>query len=379
MKRAFCLIAIFLMGVVIGPMAQAAPEKIRVVTDENFPPYIFINSDQQPEGYLVDLWRLWEEKTGIQVELIATAWSEAQAMMRRGEADVIESIYRTPEREVLYEFSKPYAAQGSFIYAHESISGIGGPGALKGFLVGVEDGDACIEMLAQKGITTLQKFRGYPSMIQAAIDQEIKLFCLDEAPADFYLYRMGVQDRFKQAFELYRGELHRAVRKGDAALLTTIENGMAGIPESEKDALKKKWMGHPLSLAPYAAVAGPVLIALLLLGSLLVLWVFVLRSQVRKRTAALEFSTAQLATLVRTIPDLVWLKNPEGVYLACNPVFERLFGAPEKDIVGKTDYDFVDPQTADFFRENDRKAMSTGLASFNRSLKFPLTPPAIEL
>jgi PAS domain S-box-containing protein len=41
-----------------------------------------------------------------------------------------------------------------------------------------------------------------------------------------------------------------------------------------------------------------------------------------------------LKTLVRALPDLVWLKDPDGVYLACNPRFERLYNTREADIVG---------------------------------------------
>ncbi|MDD2701903.1 MAG: PAS domain S-box protein [Sideroxydans sp.] len=72
-----------------------------------------------------------------------------------------------------------------------------------------------------------------------------------------------------------------------------------------------------------------------------------------------------LHTLLDTIPDLVWLKDAEGRYLACNHRFERFFGAVEKDIVGKTDYDFVDRATADAFREQDRMAMAAGKHSVN--------------
>jgi PAS domain S-box-containing protein len=74
---------------------------------------------------------------------------------------------------------------------------------------------------------------------------------------------------------------------------------------------------------------------------------------------------AHLRTLVDTIPDLVWLKDTDGVYLACNPVFERFFGAREADIVGKTDYDFVSHELADFFRAKDREAMAAGEPSVN--------------
>ncbi|OGS90245.1 MAG: hypothetical protein A2Z95_02400 [Gallionellales bacterium GWA2_60_18] len=65
-----------------------------------------------------------------------------------------------------------------------------------------------------------------------------------------------------------------------------------------------------------------------------------------------------LRTMIDTLPDLVWLKDAEGAYLACNKRFEQFFGAKEQDIVGRTDYDFVDKPTADFFREHDRKAMA---------------------
>ncbi len=84
-----------------------------------------------------------------------------------------------------------------------------------------------------------------------------------------------------------------------------------------------------------------------------------------KTQARVENERARLRTLVQTIPDLVWLKDPDGVYLTCNPRFERFFGAKESDIVGKTDYDFVDADLADFFRDHDRKAIDAGKPSIN--------------
>lgn len=80
---------------------------------------------------------------------------------------------------------------------------------------------------------------------------------------------------------------------------------------------------------------------------------------------SLSQSEALLNTLVKTIPDLIWLKDRNGVYLSCNTMFERFFGAPKEQIIGKTDYDFVDHELADFFRENDRIAMEKGSPSIN--------------
>ncbi|MDP2827524.1 MAG: EAL domain-containing protein [Sulfuricellaceae bacterium] len=93
------------------------------------------------------------------------------------------------------------------------------------------------------------------------------------------------------------------------------------------------------------------------------------RDQARADLAAAlqrsERERAFLRKLNDTIPDLIWLKDPQGIYLACNPPFERLYGAKEAEIIGKNDYDFVDHELADFFRENDRVAAAAGKPSTN--------------
>ncbi|MBK7815406.1 MAG: PAS domain-containing protein [Rhodocyclaceae bacterium] len=70
-------------------------------------------------------------------------------------------------------------------------------------------------------------------------------------------------------------------------------------------------------------------------------------------------------TLMDAIPDLVWIKDPEGVYLGCNPLFERFFGVRESQILGKTDHDFVAKDLADFFRRHDRAAIEAGRPTTN--------------
>ncbi|WP_312854587.1 sensor domain-containing protein [Paludibacterium denitrificans] len=66
---------------------------------------------------------------------------------------------------------------------------------------------------------------------------------------------------------------------------------------------------------------------------------------------------SQLRTLYDALPDLVWLKDPHGIYLDCNLRFTQFFGASKADIVGKRDHDFVSTELANAFLEHDRKAM----------------------
>jgi diguanylate cyclase (GGDEF)-like protein/PAS domain S-box-containing protein len=68
----------------------------------------------------------------------------------------------------------------------------------------------------------------------------------------------------------------------------------------------------------------------------------------------------QLSTLVQSIPDLVWMKDANGVFLRCNPQYERFAGVAESEIVGKTVYDLFDKDRAESFLESDREAVATG-------------------
>lgn len=126
----------------------------------------------------------------------------------------------------------------------------------------------------------------------------------------------------------------------------------------------------------HADPVGPFgVLAILALGLWLVLANRRLTSE-RSRALALRKSLAQehthLETLVQTLPDLVCLKDPNGVYLTCNARCEAFFGAPRAAIVGRTDYDFVAHQEADLFHAFDLRAMETGTASVNTA-----TPAAI--
>lgn len=130
--------------------------------------------------------------------------------------------------------------------------------------------------------------------------------------------------------------------------------------------------GHALALRPVWLTAEPLRWDILphlsdMLALLLLSYAYLLEAIMGRKSTliALRDSEAKLNTMLKTITDLVWLKNPDGVYLACNAVFERLYGAKEYDIVGKTDYDFVDAKLADSFRAHDKLAIVHNAPSTN--------------
>jgi diguanylate cyclase (GGDEF)-like protein/PAS domain S-box-containing protein len=352
-----------------GPSVAATPEvpvtPLTVAIDDNYPPYIFRDASGTLTGYLVDVWALWERKTGVPVELLASDWVLAQQRMQTHQTQVIDTIFQTSEREKTLDFTPAYAQIPVTIYTHARIGGITGPDKLQGFLVGVKAGDACVEALHKVGITTLQTYASYEALVQAAIAGQVRIFCLDEPPANYLLYKNNAEKDFNQAFRIDLGELHRAVHKGDADTLALVNRGFAAITAAEDQALRSKWMGNQLYSSPYVRYLAYALLVGALIGALLLLWSAALRQRVKQRTAELEAERLRLRVLLESIPDLVWMKDGAGVYRFCNPMFERFFGAKEADIVGKTDFDFVDADLAEFFQAHDRKAIEAGKPSIN--------------
>ncbi|MBF0424780.1 MAG: response regulator [Magnetococcales bacterium] len=68
---------------------------------------------------------------------------------------------------------------------------------------------------------------------------------------------------------------------------------------------------------------------------------------------------AELHTLLQTIPEMIWLKDPAGVYLKCNIAFERLLGRTQEQIIGHIDRELFGAEVAEVLREKDRAAMAT--------------------
>lgn len=330
---------------------------LRVVVDENYPPFAYRNPDGKLEGYTVDLWRLWEQKTGRRVQLIAVNWAQVQPMLLGGRADVIDPIFRTAGRTASLDFSKPYASIATAIYADASIAGIHDITNLKGFEVGVQAADACAEELQGAGIRSVRIFPTYQALVDAAASQTIKLLCMDQYSANYNLYRLGLQRQYVKAFEVTHNELRRAVRKGDAATLGLVEDGMTRVTPAELQDLHDKWMGRPLPLLRYSEWLLDALLALGGLVLLLAIWLTSVRKAVRVRTVELEREKAQLRTLVEASPDVIWLKDPNGRYLACNKRMEELVGKPRQEIIGKADADLFESATAAHMRDTDRSSL----------------------
>ncbi len=139
---------VFIRCASAGPLA---PDTITVVSDDNYPPFIFRDDGGGLRGILPDEWKLWEQKTGVRVNLMAMDWNLAQEYMRLGRADVLDTIFSNSVRSSIYDFTRPYADIEVPVFSHHSLGGFADIESLRGFPIGVKAGDACIDVLKAGG------------------------------------------------------------------------------------------------------------------------------------------------------------------------------------------------------------------------------------
>ncbi len=294
------------------PALAAVPDKLVVAIDDNYPPYVFRSAEGEVKGYLVDLWALWSKKTGIAVDLKASDWSEAQRRLGSGEADVLDTVFKTPQRLKKMEFSPPYADLPVPIFVHKSIQGIDSVATLKAFAVGAKSGDACVETLQAQGVRRIDNFSSYEALVRAAVAGEVRVFCLDEPPASFLLLQAGADKDFRSAFTLYTGQFHRTVAIGRSELLATVNAGFGAISASEIEILHNKWLGAPLAASAYGGKLELMIKLGLGVGIALLGWGLFLRRQAGKQTRELA---NELNATLQAIPDLLMEIDETGLVI----------------------------------------------------------------
>jgi len=342
-----------LIGSAVLPSVRAqsttVPQVIRVVCNDNYPPYAFRSDTGEIQGIIPDQWKVWSEYTGWPVDFRAMNWVDALKEIAEGKADVLDSAFRTTEREKQLDFLSSYATITVSVFYHKSISGIALTRDLRGFRVGVKAGDASIEMLRQDGIGDLIEYPSYEAIIRAAAAQELRVFCMDEPPALYFLYKYDLDKDFRSALDLYSGQFHRALRKDrtplpdGSDLYTLVATGFQSIPQEVYKDIERRWFGQSLQTSIDWRMLWGVAIASALIIVILVVNAFMLRARVRQKTMevlknarALAASERKNRAFISALPDLFFITDGKGRYIEFITSNPAILYRPAEERLGKT-------------------------------------------
>jgi len=89
-------------------------------------------------------------------------------------------------------------------------------------------------------------------------------------------------------------------------------------------------------------------------------WKVIESSEQKKAEEALQASEKKYRTLLENLPQKIFLKDKDSVYISCNENYARDLKIKAKDIAGKTDYDFFPEELAHKYRIDDKRVIKSG-------------------
>jgi len=244
---------VFLIGVV-APIeaytAVTAPgpsiEKITVAIGKSSPPFYFDGEQGQPAGWLVDLWRIWSQRTGIKVEFKSASFGDSLKLVRDGQADVHAGCFYSEEREKYLDFVSPVAELQTHFFFHKTIYGVRTLEDLIGFRIGVIEGDFAVEYLERElPKATLALYPDNVALFDAIERGEIRVFVKDTPIALYMLKQRGLLYQYKYHIDhpLYSKKFFAAVKRGNVDLFTVIRQGLDKVSLEERAELEQRWTG----------------------------------------------------------------------------------------------------------------------------------------
>ncbi len=226
--------------------ADTRPDKITVVYNPGTPPLKFTADNDRADGLLLDLWRLWSEKTGVAVEFAAAPWDETLRMVREGEADVHAGLFHTEERDAFLDYSTPLLDIDYLIFHHRTVLDIEHLEDLIGFRIGVPKGFTAQFVAKQLPEAALAVYPDFDALYQAAHANHIRTFVSPLINYRFHLHRDKAANEFDYNPQrpLYTRTYFGAVRQGRSDLLALMNQGLAEISAEERAAVEHKWLGQ---------------------------------------------------------------------------------------------------------------------------------------
>jgi PAS domain S-box-containing protein len=80
----------------------------------------------------------------------------------------------------------------------------------------------------------------------------------------------------------------------------------------------------------------------------------------KQKDEMLKQSESKYRTLLENLPQKIFLKDSDSVYVSCNENYAGDFKIKSDEIAGKTDYDFYPDELADKYRADDKRIMESG-------------------
>lgn len=221
----------------------ASIDEIVITHNTNNPPFKFVNEQGNPDGILIDIWRLWSQKTGIKVKFLPATFEDSLAYVQNGSADVNAGIFHTLEREKEFLFSKPLMPLKYYYFFHNSIPATFSMQELESYVIATPKGFTTTFVKTNFPQLAVKELNDFPNVYEDFVTGKAKVMV---SPIENFKYFLSYQELENNAYfdvnrPLFVKEYLGAVKVGNEALLEVINQGLAHITQEEIEEIKNAW------------------------------------------------------------------------------------------------------------------------------------------
>ena len=289
----FALLVFVMLGGALkaGPVLTHGRSKPLIAgINRDYPPFEFINSRGEPDGFDVELVQAVAAASGLEIRFRPDVWSSVRDSLASGKADLLAGMLYSRQRAGKFDFSLPHTLVNYSLFFRSGDKILRDEKDLKGKRILVERDSLMHDYMRQ---------REFPSEL-IPVDSEPEALRLlssgsqDGAIAPYiygrYIVRTSKLENIDTSgVPLKTLELCFAVRKGDKKLLSLLNDGLSAVKASGRyRQIYDKWFGvlEPRGMSSgtvqkYLLIVVIPLLTLIFFGAL---WTWSLRKQVRART-----------------------------------------------------------------------------------------------
>lgn len=292
-KSHFLFLFLFL-SILPGINAQSSLTKITIASEPDYPPYCLVDKNGKADGFSVDLFLAAAKEMRLPVDIKIGVWNLIKEDLAEGKIDALPLVGKTPEREIIFDFTIPYITLHGAVFVRKGTTDIKTLEDLKNRSVVVMKGDNSEEFVRRANISNkIITVNTFKEAFQLLANGNYSAVICQRVMGLELLKKLEIESVIPADIELtdFRQDFCFAVQKGNKELLSILNEGLSVvIANGVYDKLHLKWFGpdfqkQPISFSDVLRITLYVLIPLVICFSFIS--IIVLRKEVRKRTKQL--------------------------------------------------------------------------------------------
>jgi ABC-type amino acid transport substrate-binding protein len=319
----------------------------------DYPPYHFLDKDMNQQGFTIDIIQAISRTMGITIQLELDEWSNVRSALINNSTDGVAGMSSSAERAEYANFTAPYIYITHAIFVRKE-SDIKGVDDLKDKRVLVVKGDIMHDYLISNEITKyIVPVKNYKTALRLLSAGEYDCALINKLHGQYAINEFNLSNLIPVGGSIQPKDVCFAISKGREDILVQINDGLKIIKTTgEYDEIYDKWFGvyekKDIKTQVLNIIVWILFPFLIILFAILI-WSWSLRKQVSNKTAELqnELNVRKLAekkllheksllnSMINSIPDLIFYKDKNNVYLGCNEAFMKFNDFKFKSLAGK--------------------------------------------